>query len=398
MNTENVKSKASGIALMGKVLVGVMVLGAGVMPRVAEATVTDFEFRQFITTLCGGAPQPGWDIVSLSAMCTDAAPGFIGSGGVASANVGTSNASGGLTLKKKKGGYDSNETPVVGASGDGGGWGMLVTPQYGKTSRSETDWENGYQSDLRGLVLGLDYRFSDTFILGMALGHTKDTANFLNSAGSLKSSSNTATVYSTWMVSENSSIDGYVGYGAISLDSRRQVNFGLISGMTGGSTSGRQILAGMSASYQAELGRAVVAPFINLDYITTKIDGYRETGSTTMELKFAERKAISFTSSVGTRLGSSYGYKWGTLLPSISLAAVHEFQNKSKQINNELVSTPGYGFSVTTDSADRNYLNIGLGMAAALNGGAQLFLDYEKRTQDKLLSSWAVSLGGLFEF
>jgi len=37
-------------------------------------------------------------------------------------------------------------------------------------------------------------------------------------------------------------------------------------------------------------------------------------------------------------------------------------------------------------------------VAAALDGGAQLFLDYEKRTQDRLLSSWAVSLGALVEF
>ena len=80
------------------------------------------------------------------------------------------------------------------------------------------------------------------------------------------------------------------------------------------------------------------------------------------------------------------------------LAAVHEFQNKSQQISNELVVTPGAGFLVQTDSPDRNYLNVGLNMVAALNGGAQLFLDYDKRTQDKLLSSWAVSLGGLFEF
>lgn len=96
-------------------------------------------------------------------------------------------------------------------------------------------------------------------------------------------------------------------------------------------------------------------------------------------------------------MSTSYGYDWGTLFPSARIAAVHEFQNQSKQIRNELVLTPGTGFLVATDAPDRNYLNIGLGVAAALNGGTQMFLDYEKRTQDRLLSSWAISAGVLLE-
>jgi hypothetical protein len=43
-------------------------------------------------------------------------------------------------------------------------------------------------------------------------------------------------------------------------------------------------------------------------------------------------------------------------------------------------------------------MNLGLGISAALNGGTQLFLDYDKRAQDRLLSSWAVSAGVLVGF
>jgi uncharacterized protein with beta-barrel porin domain len=80
------------------------------------------------------------------------------------------------------------------------------------------------------------------------------------------------------------------------------------------------------------------------------------------------------------------------------LAAVHEFQNRTRQISNELVITPGTAFAVETDAPDRNYMNLGLGISAALNGGTQLFLDYDKRAQDRLLSSWAVSAGVLVGF
>jgi uncharacterized protein YhjY with autotransporter beta-barrel domain len=307
---------------------------------------------------------------------------------------------------------EQNEKTDKGASADGGGWGFLLTPQYSKSNRTETDLENGYQSELTGLNVGLDYRFSDSFVVGGTIGQTKDRATFLNNAGSLKTSNNSFTLYSTWLPSERVAVDGYLGYGKINFDSQRHVSYGKIDGTTYGSTSGNQAMAGLSASYQMEAGRFNVAPFFNLDYIKTSFNGYNESGSfvpdpangginmgsSLLALHYFDRRTISFTSSLGARIGTSYGYGWGTLLPSARLAAVHEFQNKAQQLKNELVLTPGFGMSVATDAADRNYLLSGLGVAAALNGGAQLFFDFEKRSQDKLLSSWAVSLGGLVEF
>jgi uncharacterized protein YhjY with autotransporter beta-barrel domain len=406
MNSEAIKFSVGRCAFIGKFSVLVLTLLLGLVPQQATASTTDTQFRQFITDLCGGKiPQPPgavWNRAALNQMCTNAASGFIGSPGAALANVGTASAGAGLTSRKKKGLRErmdeQKEKPGKGASADGGGWGFLITPQYGNSDRTETDLENGYQSKLNGLVAGLDYRFSDSLVIGATLGQIKDNATFLNSAGSLKTSNNTFNFYGTWIASDNTSIDGYLGYGKLNLDSNRHIEFGLISGTTSGSTNGRQIMAGMSASYQTDLGRANLAPFINLDYIKTSFNGYDENGATTMELHYGDRSTISFTSSLGARVSTSYGYDWGTLQPSARLAAVHEFQNKSRQLTNELVSTPGTGFQVTTDSPDRNYLNLGLGVSAALNGGTQLFLDYEKRAQDKLLSSWAISLGALMEF
>lgn len=406
MNTGVVKSKASGLALMGKFFVAVAVLGAGVLPQGAKAVTTNQQFQQYITDICFGviAPPPGvnWNTVT---MCSLTSTGWAGAGGpTPSVNLGTANAGSTTSSSRKKKGFripldDQDEKPAKGASADVGGWGLLLTPQYGKSSRVETNLENGYQSTLSGLLVGLDYRFSDALVIGATVGQTKDDAKFLNNAGSLKTGSNVFTLYGTWLSDDGVAVDGYLGYGKLSLDSTRQVVFGTtLSGTTLGNTTGNQSMAGISVNYQKDIGRVSLTPFLNFDQIKTSIKGYSETGTTTLEMRYGDRSVTSLTSNLGFRLGSSYSYGWGSLLPTARLAAVHEFQNKSQQIRNELVITPGAGFLVETDSPDRDYLNIGLGVVAALNGGAQLFLDYEKRTQDKLLSSWAVSLGGLFEF
>jgi outer membrane autotransporter protein len=239
--------------------------------------------------------------------------------------------------------------------------------------------------------------------MGVAVGQTKDKANFDTNAGFLKTSNNTATMYGTWLYSEHVSIDGYLGYGKLSLDNQRQFAFGpQILGTMTSNTNGRQTMAGMSVSYQMDAGRFNLAPSLNLDYVKTSINSYSESGSNVntslIALHYGDRRVTSLTSSLGGRLSTSYGYDWGAFQPSARLAAVHEFQNRTRQISNALVLAPSTPFVVETDAPDRNYLNIGLGVSAALNSGTQLFLDYDKRAQDKLLSSWAVSLGVLTEF
>ncbi|HLY95841.1 MAG TPA: autotransporter outer membrane beta-barrel domain-containing protein, partial [Sideroxyarcus sp.] len=423
MGTEAVEVKASYRNSFSTLSVPVLSLFLFLLPHQATAKTPDVQFQQYLTNICFGTytVPATWNLNELANMCNYAFPGGVAggvSGPSALSNVGAANAISGPATRKKRGlrerEEDQKQKPARGASADDGRWGFLVTPQYGQTSRADTDLENGYHSELAGLVAGLDYRFSDSFVLGGTIGRTKDNAAFVNNAGSLKTGSNTFTLYGTWLASESTAVDGYLGYGKLSTDSRRYVNFGAISGPITSSTTGRQAMAGMSVSYQKDLGRANLSPFINLDYIKTTFNGYSETGTVVpdptpasgganmgtslLALRYGDRSVISFTSSLGARLGTTYSYDWGTLAPGARLATVHEFQNKARQLNNELVLTPGVSMSVATDAADRNYLLSGLGVVAALNGGAQLFLDFEKRMQDRLLNTWSLSLGGLVEF
>lgn len=337
-------------------------------------------------------------------MCTLTSSGFAGAGPAPSVNLGTGNAGNRSALRNKiirqsLGEEEKAKPKKKAASADGGGWGLLLAPQYSKSKRVESNLENGFNADLMGLGMGLDYRFSNRFVFGALVSHVKDKATFLNSAGKLDTKSNTLTMYGTWLPSDNFSVDGYLGYGQIKLDSERHVVFGtVINGIASGNTTGKQIMGGFSASYQRDFGRVNVSPFINLNSIKTTFDGYNETGTTTLELRFNERKSLSTTGSVGARASTAHGYRWGSLSPSVRVAAVHEYQNNAVQISNELVLTPGAGFLVATDSPDRNYLSAGAGVAAGLNNGTQLFLNYETRVKDKFLTSWAVSGGVLMEF
>jgi uncharacterized protein YhjY with autotransporter beta-barrel domain len=397
-----------GWNVMRKLLMAV-IFGAGISSQ-SHATTNDATFLQYMQDACAyTGPTAGWDITSLTALCGVLASSG-GSGGAVvasevSSNLGTVNAGGNTSSRKKRGIRVPIDEPQAdkGASADDAGWGVLVAPQYGKSIRSGTDLENGYQSKLSGVMVGLDYRSSDSFIAGVAFAQTRDKANFEKNTGYLNSNNTVVTLFSTWLFSDSAAADGYLGMGKLGLDNQRRVGVGTgISGSVNGSTTGRQVMAGMSINSQFETGKFDLSPFLNIDYISSKISGYREIGSDAnanlLALRYGDRSVASLASSLGGRLSAAYRYEWGELTPSVRLSAVHEFQNKSKQISNELIITPGLQYSVETDSPDQNFLNIGLAISAALSSGGQLFFDFEKRTQDKLLSSWAVSLGGLFEF
>ena len=406
MDKLGIEMKSCDRKFLRNIVIAAVPLMLAGLPQTALATTADTDFTAFVLNLCAagtGAQPPGvvWNTVSLSAMCQKATA--VGNIGGPTVSVGSSNAGGGVTARNKKVFREKlddemGKSKQQGASADGGGWGLLVSPQYGKSSRMDTQLEHGFDSDLKGLNVGLDYQFSDRFITGVMVGYTRDNLTYLNNTGTIKTGNSSLTLYSTWLPTDSVAVDGYLGYGKYSVDSQRHVIFNQINGTTSSNATGQQLMGGLSASYQMDLGQVNVSPFINLDSIRSTSAGYNETGSTGLELHFRDNKSLSTTTSVGARASTTHGFAWGSLSPSVRVAAVHEFQNNSKVIPVELVSAPSVGINIRTDSPDRNYLNVGAGVTAGLNGGTQLFLNYETRAKDALLKSWAVSAGVLMEF
>ena len=366
---------------------------------------TNERFKQNIIDICLGniTAPPGvtWNATALGNMC--AVTGNGSGGGVAiSANLGnsdTSNVSISPANKKVHKCFDDLKQDASNNDCPNGGWGLLFATQFGRSSRPETELENGFQSDLKGILVGIDYRFSDSFILGSAVGATQDEAVFSNSAGSLKTRNNTISLYTTWLPSSKFSIDGYVGYGAANYNSKRLIIYGTsFTGTTFGNTSSKQTLAGLSAAFLGKFRDTNISPFINIDYLNTDTKGFNETGSTSLELRYRDRTSQSNTASLGIKLSQIYTFKWGKLTPNLNWSGVHEFQSNSTKINNELVITPGAGILVATDEPDRDYFLSGFGVVATLNGGMLLFMNYERRSGDNLLDSWVTSLGLIKEF
>jgi uncharacterized protein YhjY with autotransporter beta-barrel domain len=290
----------------------------------------------------------------------------------------------------------------------GGGWGLLLSAQKGETERVSTNDEVGYDSDLDGVVIGGDYRFDNSLVVGVAVGNTTDDASFDGGGGSLETESQSVMGYFTYVLSDNAYIDGYFGVAPLDYSSERDVsvdgeaadNFGF-TGIITSEFEGDQTLYGISGGYDWYPSDFSYGVFGALDYSETDIDDYVEEGTTGLELIFPDQSSESMTLTLGVTGSYTIDMGWGVLVPNVSISAVHEEENDSRSFDARLVVMPAVdtsSYTLETDSPDRDYMISSIGVVIALNSGAQFFATYEQLSSHDFLESSAYTVGFLTEF
>lgn len=380
----------------------------------AHAGQTDEAFFNYLKQVCS---DPGIPFGSpLFETCDSAFPGglagaaFSPSAGVSNLGIsgGTSSSSQTSAAQQRKELEKRIEGEEEGKKGGGaaadvrfGRFGAFFSVQYSNSDRDQTDLEQGYDSDLTGALAGLDYRFGDALIAGVSLGYVEDDLSYDQNSGGLDTKSWSATLYATYAPQDNAYLGAYFGYGDLDYDGTRNVLFngspatpGGIRGTTRSSTEGEQWRAGISGGYDWSMGRWTAGGFAKLDYVTTDVDAYTESGNTGLEMIYPSQTSRSLLSTLGVRASTT----WGRVSPELRVGWAHEFKNDSRQIDTRLAVSPNAPFIVTTDAPDRDYLVSGVGAVVETGGSLLLFVDYERTDGHSYLDTWAVSAGVTGEF
>ncbi|HKJ52330.1 MAG TPA: autotransporter outer membrane beta-barrel domain-containing protein [Gammaproteobacteria bacterium] len=289
-----------------------------------------------------------------------------------------------------------------------GGWGILLSAQKSETERVSTNNEIGYDADLDGIMAGLDYRFNDSLVAGIAVGLTNDKADYAGGSGTLKTESRTLMGYTTYLIGNHGHVDGYLGFAQldyttdrdISIDGEAADAFGF-TGNISADFQGDQILAGVSAGYDWYPGNLSYGYFGAIDYSKTNLDGYSEEGNTGLELKYPDQDPKSLTITLGATASYSIDMGWGAMIPNVTVSAVHQQESDARSFNARLLIMPDVdttSLKLETDDPDRNYLISSLGVTFQLNKGGQVFVTYEVLSQHDFLEVSSISAGFLAEF
>ncbi len=282
-----------------------------------------------------------------------------------------------------------------GASGDDDAEGGLLDRRLGIFVNGAIRWgdkdaterESGFDFESQGLTIGADYRFSDGFVAGLAVGYATGDADFDNDGGGQDSDGYAGTLYGTWY-GERGYFDAIASYGQVSYDSTRNINITSlgISDRAIGDTDADQYALGLGTGYDFGKGALRFGPTLSLNYVKIEVDGFTETteGTSGLAMQFDDQSADSLTAKLGGQLAYNLSRTWGILTPQARFEFVREFQNDSQQVtvsfaNGQFVGTPGQpdSFVVFTDDPDEWYFNWAVGFSATFANGFSGFVDYE---------------------
>lgn len=260
--------------------------------------------------------------------------------------------------------------------------GVFVSGTISFGDRDETSQENSFDFDTVGITGGVDYRFTDNFIVGLAIGYASMDADFDELDDEVEVDGYSASLYSTYYINDfyidfiaSAGLNDYETTRNAQLDVDGDGNDEFVA--ANGDTDGTQYTVGLGAGYEYKIAGAILGPYVQINYLNADIDSFRETGADPINLEIGDQDIESLISVVGGQ--ASYTIRTGSvdLVPQVRAEWWHEFDNDSRSIEANFVTAPAATQVIPTDDPDRDYFNLGVGLLGVFSEDASVFLEYQ---------------------
>ena len=129
-------------------------------------------------------------------------------------------------------------------------WGVFVTGNGEWANVGDTSNSAGYDLTSAGFTLGLDYKVTPNFVIGLAAGYARGSAD-LTESGRVTADGGKLSLYTSYFTG-GFYADAAVQGGYNSYDTRRNG----VDGTARGSTDGGELTALFGTGYQWKVGRA----------------------------------------------------------------------------------------------------------------------------------------------
>jgi outer membrane autotransporter protein len=322
-------------------------------------------------------------------------------GGVFSDNVGLAGGSG---LHSDSGG---------GASADAsfGRYGAFFNLKYRWGDEDQTRFQPKYDFDGWGAVAGLDYRFSDQAVGGVALNYMKDDVDYADNRGDMTTESWGLSGYGTLYLDNGLFLDGLIGYNWGEYDLKRDLIYSTgpqnVVQTARSKPDARMFSFSVGAGYTLATGAFSITPMARLEYVDNDVDGFTErmsnpsTDGGAMAVSMDSATYTSFTSRLGVQIARAFSHSWGVVLPSLRLDWVHEFDNDQQDVPGRFIGDiqpNGTPFFVITNNPDRDYFDLALAVSGQFAEGRSAYISYNTLLDFNDLNYNAVNAGVRLEF
>jgi outer membrane autotransporter protein len=225
-------------------------------------------------------------------------------------------------------------------------WGFFIV---GTGDYATTGDANGFDGTTIGTSLGIDYRLSDHFVVGVSIGYSHSDSDLMDESR-IKSDGGKAALYAMYQHG-GFYTEGLIGGGYNSYDITRSAYLGNAQG----DTYGTQFDAYVGMGYDLKLKRWTITPMVSLLYTTVGIDGYDEVGSL-LPLMIDSQHVSSLRTRIGPRIAYTRYCGSARVTPSISAQWQHEFLQDELPFDARFANDPGSLFTVYGPRVGRDSL------------------------------------------
>jgi hypothetical protein len=280
-------------------------------------------------------------------------------------------------------------------------WSLFGTAQIETADKTRTALENGFNYAANSILLGVDYRMTGDWVIGIAGGMAKNTLDFLGNDGSVNSDTQSAILYN--MVSfSDITWDIQVGMSSSNFDISRRIHYTdnqQNEWLTQATTHGQQTFVSTSVQYDYTHNAFSLYPSIKIGFTNSSLDAYGENNGGGYEMNVGEQSEKQTKIEAGLQGQYVFNVSWGVLIPTASATFINEHSGSQNSVDSTFAFGPqsGSGFTMTPETADTRYYQASVGSNVILPNGLSLFLNAQKTLGYENFTAQYYSLGARLE-
>jgi outer membrane autotransporter protein len=293
-------------------------------------------------------------------------------------------------------------------------WGAFLTGTGQWVGVSDDSNAKGYDIATGGFTLGLDYKVSPHFAIGVMAGY-EGTGVDTGDGGRVFVNGGKLGVYATWFQNRQPAAPAPTGLSkdsskeapapAVEVDPGFYADVAVVggyssydlrrSGLEGtarGETDGGDLNVLFGAGYDFKRGNFTFGPTASFNYTYVGVGGFTESGSLA-PLQFGSQAQESIRTAFGMK--ASYDWKVGGLLvkPELRAAWQHEYGDATYSIDSSFSQGGGGNFTVWGPRIGRDSFLLGAGFAIQVNERCSTYFYYDGELGRTRYDSHAVTGG-----
>ena len=251
-------------------------------------------------------------------------------------------------------------------------WGVFVTGVGEFTLVGSTANARGYDLTTGGFTIGVDYKLTPNFVIGLNTGYARSNADLVNS-GHVTVDGAKLGLYATYFTGTGFYADAALSGGYNSYDTRRSG----LKGSANGGTNGGEFNALLATGYDWKTGGLSIGPVASVQYTYVGLQNFQEHGSLA-PLKYNSQNGESLR----TALGVKASYDWHTasgvvIRPEARASWQHEFGDSSFALDSRFANGAGNTFTVHGPKIGDDSLLVGAGLAVLWNERTSTYVYYD---------------------